>query len=41
MLSYEDLVVVSSSGKAGDPQFDNVVNTANNKERLLKELCGG
>ncbi|MFL0181485.1 hypothetical protein [Mycobacterium sp. SMC-15] len=38
--AYQDLVIESSSGKAGDPQFDNVVNTANAKERVLKELCG-
>lgn len=38
--AYQDLVIESSSGKAGDPQFDNVVNTANAKERALKELCG-
>ncbi|MFL0278218.1 hypothetical protein [Mycobacterium sp. SMC-19] len=38
--AYQDLVIESSSGKAGDPRFDNVVNTANAKERVLKELCG-
>ncbi|OBJ28512.1 hypothetical protein A5631_20730 [Mycolicibacter heraklionensis] len=38
--AYQDLVIESSSGKAGDPQFDNVVNTANAKERVLKDLCG-
>lgn len=39
-LAYQNLVVVSSSGKAGDPKFDAVVNNANAKERALKELCG-
>lgn len=38
--AYQDLVVVSSSGKAGDPQFDSAVNNANAKERALKDLCG-
>jgi hypothetical protein len=40
MLAYQDLVVVSSSGKSGEPQFDTVVNAANAKERVLKDLCG-
>jgi len=38
--AYQDLVIGFSSGKADDPQFDNVVNTANAKERVLKDLCG-
>lgn len=40
MLAYQDLVVVSSSGMSGDPQFDSVVDVANAKERALRELCG-
>ncbi|WP_208858395.1 hypothetical protein [Mycolicibacter nonchromogenicus] len=39
-LAYQDLVIASSSGKAGDPQFDSAVNTANAKERTLRDLCG-
>lgn len=39
-LSYQNLVIVTFSGKTGDPQFDTVVNTANAKEGALKELCG-
>lgn len=39
-LAYQNLAIASSSGKTGDPQFDNVVNTANAREGALKESCG-
>ena len=38
--AYEDLVVQSSSGKAGDPRFDEALDVVTAKERSLKELCG-
>lgn len=38
--AYEDLVVQSSSGKAGDPRFDAALDAVTAKERSLKELCG-
>lgn len=40
VAAYQNLVVVSSSGKAGDPKFDTAVDSANAKELVLKELCG-
>lgn len=38
--AYENLVVESSSGGAGDSRFDSAVDAVNAKERALKELCG-
>lgn len=38
--AYENLVVESSSGRAGDSRFDSAVGAANSKELALKELCG-
>lgn len=40
VAAYQNLVVVSSSGKAGDPRFDAAVDSANSRERALRELCG-
>ena len=40
-LAYENLIVTSSSGKSGDPQFDSVLNAANKAEGALKDLCDG
>lgn len=38
--AYENLVVESSSGSAGDPRFDAALSAVTTKERALKELCG-
>ncbi|MDD7812152.1 hypothetical protein PP713_06190 [Mycobacterium sp. CSUR Q5927] len=38
--AYENLVVESSSGSAGNPRFDAALSAVTTKERALKELCG-
>jgi hypothetical protein len=38
--TYEEFVIASSSGRLGDPNFDAAMKAADNKERVLKDLCG-
>ncbi|ORW89213.1 hypothetical protein AWC28_20990 [Mycolicibacter terrae] len=39
-LAYQDLTVMGTNGVAGEAQFQAAMDAVNDKDRVMKELCG-
>lgn len=39
-LAYQDLTVMGTNGVAGEAQFQAAMDAVNEKDRVMKELCG-